>query len=79
VYARLVPLYSGFGLPPEQWRSRLRDLGITHILTHDRNQLAPGQAAGEDPLAQAEMLFSEQYFGNKLLSVGSYALYEIKP
>lgn len=79
VYARLVPLYSGFGQPPAQWRARLRDLGITHILVHDRDQLAPGQTAGQDPLGEAATLFRTQYFGEELYSVGDYALYTLKP
>lgn len=78
VYARLVPLYTRFGFPPEEWRARLRELGITHILTHDRLQLAPGQPPGDDPF-QAEIdQFKAHYFGTELFHVGDYALYELK-
>ena len=79
VYARLVPLYTGFGSPPDQWRDRLRQLGITHVLTHARDRLAPGQPLDEDPFQEAARLFQELYFGPPLFSVGDYALYEIKP
>lgn len=78
VYARLVPLYSEFGSSPEQWRARLRELGITYVLTHERAQLAPGQQPGADPLDAAATAFRERYFGPTLFSVDDYALYELK-
>jgi hypothetical protein len=78
VYARLVPLYTGFGSPPDRWRDRLRELGITHVLTHARDRLAPGQPPGEDPFQEAANQFSERYFGPPLLEAGDYTLYELK-
>jgi hypothetical protein len=70
VYARLVPLYSGFGGPLAPWRQRLADLGLTHVLVHTRDILAPGQPAGTDPQAAAGQAFAAAYFGPPLFSSG---------
>jgi hypothetical protein len=78
VYARLVPLYTSFGKPPEEWRERLRELGITHVLYHRRAVLAPGQHPGQDPFASVSRSFIDLYFGPALIRVGSYTLHELK-
>ena len=79
VYARLVPLYTGFGLPdPQMWRARLGELRITHILVHRRDILAPGQLPGADPALEAGRRFSEQYFSLPLFEVGNYSLYSLR-
>ena len=78
VYARLVPLYTGFGSQPEQWHARLVQLGITHVLVHERQVLAPGQPAGVDPFAEPARRFRERYFGPLLYRSGDYYLYELR-
>jgi hypothetical protein len=78
VYARLVPLYTGFGSEPEAWRARLQALGITHVLVHSRDILAPGQAPGVDPYLEAGRRFGERYFGPPLSQIGSFTLYELR-
>ncbi|HYO50725.1 MAG TPA: hypothetical protein VEW94_12815 [Chloroflexia bacterium] len=82
VYARLVPLYTGFASEPEEWRERLRQLGITHILLNRVSSagevLAPGQPPGYDPNWQVSQDFARRYFGRNLTVVGEYALYELK-
>jgi hypothetical protein len=78
IYARLVPLYSKFGQAPEEWRERLRELGITHVLYHRRAVLAPGQRPGQDPFAGVSRSFIDRYFGPALIRVGSYTLHELK-
>lgn len=78
IYARLVPLYSDFGsLDLASWRSRLRDLGITHVLYHPRNPLAPGLARNYDPYAAAAQQFITRYFGPPIAQVGEYTLYPL--
>jgi len=78
VYARLVPLYTGFGSEIEQWRGRLAELGITHILVHNRRILAPGQPLDFDPEAPDAQRFAAQYFSPPLFTVGEYVLYELR-
>jgi hypothetical protein len=82
VYARLVPLYTGFASQPAEWRERLRQLGITHILLNRVNSrgevLAPGQPPGYDPDWQVSQDFARRYFGRALIVVGEYALYELR-
>lgn len=78
VYARLVPLYTGFGGGLEQWRARLGELGVTHVLYHERDFLAPGQPMGVDPGAQVGVEFARRYFGRELFRAGNYALFELK-
>jgi hypothetical protein len=82
VYARLVPLYTGFASEPAEWRERLRQLGITHVLLNRVNSrgevLAPGQPAGYDPDWQVSRDFARRYFSRALIVVGEYALYELK-
>ncbi len=78
VYARLVPLYTGFAAAPDIWRARLRELGITHVLVHGRDMLAPGQPLGADPDAPAEQAFAQKYFGPLLFQVGDYKLYQLR-
>ncbi|HYP38883.1 MAG TPA: hypothetical protein VEX13_00850 [Chloroflexia bacterium] len=82
VYARLVPLYTGFAREPEEWRERLRQLGITHILLNRVSSvgeiLAPGQPPGYDPDWQVSREFARRYFGRTLTVVGEYALYELE-
>ena len=78
VYARLVPLYTAFGTEPEQWRARLEELGITHVLVHSRDILAPGQAPGVDPALEAGRRFGELYFSQPLFQVGNFTLYELR-
>jgi hypothetical protein len=82
VYARLVPLYTGFASEPSEWRERLRQLGITHILLNRVSSagevLAPGQPPGYDPDWQVSRDFASRYFGRALTVVGEYALYELK-
>ena len=62
VYARLVPLYTGFGEEAEKWRARLTELGITHVLVHNRRILAPGQPLDYDPEAPDAQRFASLYF-----------------
>jgi hypothetical protein len=78
VYARLVPLYTGFGSEPEAWRARLRELGITHVVVHSRDILAPGQPPGADPALEVGRRFAERYFTPPLFQVGNFILYELK-
>ncbi|HKP53728.1 MAG TPA: hypothetical protein VJ183_13885 [Chloroflexia bacterium] len=78
VYARLVPLYTGFGGEIEQWHARLVELGITHVLFHNRRILAPGQPLDFDPEAQDAQRFAARYFSPPLLVVGEYVLYELR-
>jgi hypothetical protein len=78
VYARLVPLYTGFGSESGQWRARLAELGITHVLVHNRRILAPGQPLDFDPDAPDAQRFAAQYFSPPLFTVGEYALYELR-
>jgi hypothetical protein len=79
VYARLVPLYTGFGDAPERWRARLTELGITHILVHNRRILAPGQPLDFDPDEADAQTFSALYFiSPPLFIVGEYALYALR-
>jgi hypothetical protein len=81
VYARLVPLYTGFASQPAEWRERLKQLGITHILLNRVNGrgevLAPGQPPGYDPDWQVSRDFAQRYFDRALTVVGEYALYEL--
>jgi hypothetical protein len=84
IYARSVPLYTGFGLPSEQWRARLAELGMTYVLAHKRPYLAPGLPPGYDPFQEAEQEFQARYFGRQLIRVpdyqgSEYILYELKP
>jgi len=79
VYARLVPLYTNFAGEPQSWRRRLAELGITHVLVHERDILAPGQPPGVDPHREAAQLFARRYFGPPLFRVGTYSLYELLP
>jgi hypothetical protein len=79
VYARLVPLYSGFGSEPEAWRERLRELGITHVLVHRRDILAPGQPLGVDPALEVGRRFGQRYFSPPLFRVGNFTIYELAP
>jgi hypothetical protein len=79
VYARLVPLYTGFGGEPGTWRARLAELGITHVLVHNRRILAPGQPLDFDPDESDARTFSALYFiSPPLFIVGEYALYELR-
>jgi len=78
VYARLVPLYTGFGSDLEGWRARMRELGITHVLVHERDILAPGQLLGADPDRAIGQEFANRYFGQALFTVGDYALYPLR-
>ncbi len=78
VYARLVPLYTGFGTDPQRWKARLDELGITHVLVHERQVLAPGQAPGVDPFAEPARRFRERYFGPALYRVGDYSLHRLR-
>lgn len=78
VYARLVPLYTGFGSEPDKWRARMGELGITHVLVHERDMLAPGQPIGQDPARAIGQEFANRYFGQALFTVGDYALYPLR-
>jgi hypothetical protein len=79
VYARLVPLYTNFAGEPQSWRRRLDEQGITHVLVHERDILAPGQLPGVDPSREAAQLFASRYFGPQLFTVGTYSLYDLLP
>jgi hypothetical protein len=79
VYGRLVPLFSGVGGDIEAWRSRLVELGATHVLYRERNPLAPGQPRDVDPLRDEMQQFRARYFGPMLFEIEPYSLYELRP
>lgn len=76
IYGRLVPLYSGVSSDLAGWHARLSALGVTHVLVHKRDVLAPGQLPGSDPYAQIFTSFSAEYLGPPLFTSGDYSLYQ---
>lgn len=82
IYGRLVPKYSGVSNNPDEWRARLKALGVTHVLVHDRTIFAPGYPAGYDPDRQAEQALAAKYYSAPLITTqadgGDYMLYELK-
>lgn len=82
VYGRLVPKYSGMSQNPDEWHARLKELGVTHVLLHNRGIIAPGYAPGYDPDRQTEQALGAKYYGPPLITTNTpgddYALYELK-
>ncbi|MDQ3928554.1 MAG: hypothetical protein M3328_05335, partial [Chloroflexota bacterium] len=78
VYGRLVPKYSGVSPNPEEWHARLKELGITHVLVHNREVFAPGYPAGYDPDRDIFQALAARYFGPALTTASNFALYELR-
>lgn len=78
VYGRLVPAYSGVSPNPDEWHARLKDLGITHVLVHNRPQFAPGYPPGFDPDREIFQALADRYFGPPLITEGNFALFELR-
>ncbi len=80
IYGRLVPRYSGFSSDPVAWHARLKELGVTHVLYHYREVLAPGAgyAPGYDPDRPAFLLLQKRFFGPPLFKVDDYMLFALK-
>ncbi|HET6262087.1 MAG TPA: hypothetical protein VFG99_07590, partial [Chloroflexia bacterium] len=78
VYGRLVPEYSGVSPNPDEWHARLKELGITHVLVHNREVFAPGYPPGYDPDRETFQALATRYLGPPLITEGTYALYELR-
>ncbi len=78
VYGRLVPAYSGVGADTAAWHARLQQLGITHVLIHNRAVLAPTYPPGYDPDRPLVQALAADYFGPPLIEAGDYTLYKLR-
>jgi hypothetical protein len=78
VYGRLVPKYSGVSPNPDEWHARLKQLGITHVLVHDREVFAPGYPPGYDPDRETFQALATRYFGPPLITAGNFTLYGLR-
>jgi hypothetical protein len=78
VYGRLVPKYSGVSPNPGEWHARLKQLGITHVLVHNREVFAPGYPPGYDPDREIFQALAARYFGPPLITAANFALYELR-
>ncbi|MDQ5825873.1 MAG: hypothetical protein M3441_16895 [Chloroflexota bacterium] len=78
VYGRLVPKYSGVSPNPDEWHARLKELGITHVLVHNRQVFAPGYPPGYDPDRETFQALAARYLGPPLITAGNFTLYELR-
>ncbi|MEA2574913.1 MAG: hypothetical protein QOH93_2211 [Chloroflexia bacterium] len=78
IYGRLVPKYSGVSPNPDEWHARLKALGITHVLVHNRDVFAPGYPPGYDPDREIFQALANRYFGPPLVTSGNFTLYELR-
>ncbi|HEX8219833.1 MAG TPA: DUF1420 family protein [Chloroflexia bacterium] len=78
VYGRLVPKYTGVSPNPDEWHARLKALGVTHVLVHNREVFAPGYSPGYDPDRDTFQALATRYLGPPLTTEGPFALYELR-